>query len=226
MNLRVFTVYFKRFHSDDDLTHFYRSLRHMAYHSGSGATPYTQTTVMYKERHPTLVLRHKVLNISDQMSDEINNSTKGAHTSLAKFSETEIKTRIDSMSENFKIKFSSMMNDVAAEVKSMAPQEPIREKFAMEEEYQAAKQQYQQEWEAYVTFLATFDYIIIKFADLIVAILDLYRSFLEELFQITNSTNSPQDVVKKIETFNQVIKEELSKHVAIILEPLSKCAFF
>lgn len=198
----------------------------MAMHSGDRTETLTETTtVTCEDHHPALVLRHKVTNIADEMVKSLTTSAHATQRIVMQESEQEVEQTIDSMCLTFTSTFSSMLKGVATEVKSKAPEKPLREKYSTEEEYRVAMQAYEVEWHGYITLVATFDYVMHKVGDLIQAYLDKYRKFIEEMFEASKSETPFEKLEQKVVEFNNMIKEELLKEITKILEPLAKCSF-
>lgn len=184
------------------------------------ATKPTLTTVTCVEHHPTLVLRHRVQTISEELANALHNSVSEAHTQMTHISEKKMAKHVQTMCKQFKEKFTTMLEGAAAEVKQCAPEKPVREKYPTEEGFLEAKQKYAQEWDAYLTFVATSDYVIRKVGDLIPRSLDMYQTFLTELFQVSVDGQSSDLIAKKISEFNDKLKDEVLTQVIGVLDNL------
>ncbi|KAK7499066.1 hypothetical protein BaRGS_00009613 [Batillaria attramentaria] len=183
------------------------------------AENYSITTTVTTERegkHKTLVLRHRVREITENVMSMVEKDAKDISEQPVNGDLDEMNARIDQSFGRLKNQVERHFDDMKQEVQENAPERPQRKPEESEEEFAKRRQEYEAAFEEYREYVARVAGILKGLVMIFDNTFDRMKDFFRELWNLVKGGD--KNIPKRISDFMKGLKQEISSGTEKLVE--------
>ncbi|KAK7499121.1 hypothetical protein BaRGS_00009668 [Batillaria attramentaria] len=183
------------------------------------AENYSITTTVTTERegkHKTLVLRHRVREITENVMSMVEKDAKDISEQPVNGDLDEMNARIDQSFGRLKNQVERHFDDMKQEVQVNAPERPQKKPEESEEEFAKRRQEYEAAFEEYREYVARVAGILKGLVMIFDNTFDRMKDFFRELWNLVKGGD--KNIPKRISDFMKGLQQEISSGTEKLVE--------